>query len=164
MHADQRGSDRLLVTRERPGGPDAEAFIAEATPVRHGVPSDEALFDLVGDAHVVLIGEASHGTREFYAARAAITRTLIAEKGFAAVAVEADWPDAYRVNRLVRGHGDLLGVVNVSGSERGDWLPALSNAVTATVYVVRPGCGLPWQLRPAVHQERGRPFVASRPG
>jgi erythromycin esterase-like protein len=105
LHADQRDADRLVVTRERAGGPDAEAVISEATPVRHGVPSDEALSDLVGDAHVVLIGEASHGTREFYAARAAITRTLIAEKGFAAVAVEADWPDAYRVNRFVRGHG-----------------------------------------------------------
>jgi hypothetical protein len=42
--------------------------VADAVPVRHGVPADDVLFDLVGDAHVVLIGEASHGTREFYAA------------------------------------------------------------------------------------------------
>jgi erythromycin esterase-like protein len=77
--------------------------VAEAIPVRQGVPPDDALFDLIGDAHVVLIGEASHGTREFYAARAAMTRRLIEAKGFAAVAVEADWPDAYRVNRFVRG-------------------------------------------------------------
>ena len=54
------------------------------------------------DAHFVLIGEASHGTHEFYRDRADITRLLIAEKGFNAVAVEADWPDAYRVNRYVR--------------------------------------------------------------
>jgi erythromycin esterase-like protein len=47
----------------------------------------------------VLIGEASHGTHEFYRDRADITRLLIAEKGFNAVVVEADWPDAYRVNR-----------------------------------------------------------------
>ena len=66
----------------------------------------DALLDLVGDARFVLIGEASHGTHEFYAHRAAITRRLIAEKGFNAVAVEADWPDAYRVNRYVRGLGD----------------------------------------------------------
>ncbi|MEX2016130.1 MAG: erythromycin esterase family protein [Candidatus Hydrogenedentales bacterium] len=53
----------------------------------------------------VLLGEATHGTHEFYEARAAITRRLIAEHGFDALAVEADWPDAYRVNRYVRGLG-----------------------------------------------------------
>jgi len=60
------------------------------------------IMDLIGDAHFVLIGEASHGTHEFYRIRAALTRKLIREKGFTAVAVEADWPDAYRVNRYVR--------------------------------------------------------------
>jgi erythromycin esterase-like protein len=69
---------------------------AEAVPVQDGTPADDVLFDLVGDAHLVLIGEASHGTSEFYAARARITRRLIEEKGFCAVAAEADWPDAYR--------------------------------------------------------------------
>jgi erythromycin esterase-like protein/predicted phosphoribosyltransferase len=78
---------------------------SETIAVEDGVPADAALFDLVGDAHFVLIGEASHGTHEFYAARAAITRRLIEELGFCAVAAEADWPDAYRVNRYVRGHG-----------------------------------------------------------
>src|SRR5207245_112886 len=57
----------------------------------------------IGDAHLVLLGEASHGTHEFYRERAQITKRLIHEKGFTAVAVEADWPDAYRVNRFVRG-------------------------------------------------------------
>lgn len=71
-----------------------------------GVPPWEALEEIVGDARVVLIGESSHGTREFYEARAEITKWLIQEKGFCAVAAEADWPDAYRVNRYVRGHGD----------------------------------------------------------
>ncbi len=71
-----------------------------------GVPPREALEEIVGDARVVLIGESSHGTREFYEARAEITKWLIEEKGFCAVAVEADWPDAYRVNRYVRGRGD----------------------------------------------------------
>lgn len=60
------------------------------------------LMQIVGDARFVLIGEASHGTHEFYRERAVITRKLIEEKGFTAVAVEADWPDAYRVNRFVR--------------------------------------------------------------
>jgi erythromycin esterase-like protein len=64
------------------------------------------LLALIGDAHFVLIGEASHGTHEFYRHRALITQRLIAEKGFNAVAVEADWPDAYRINRFVRAIGE----------------------------------------------------------
>jgi erythromycin esterase-like protein/adenine/guanine phosphoribosyltransferase-like PRPP-binding protein len=63
----------------------------------------DALMSVVGDARVVLLGEATHGSHEFYRERARITRRLIEELGFSAVAVEADWPDAYRVNRYVRG-------------------------------------------------------------
>lgn len=66
----------------------------------------DALLEQVGDARFVLLGEASHGTHEFYRERARITGRLIAEKGFTAVAVEADWPDAWRVNRFVRGLGE----------------------------------------------------------
>jgi erythromycin esterase-like protein len=60
------------------------------------------LIDAVGDARVVLIGEASHGTDEFYRERAAITAALIKQRSFNVVAVEADWPDAYRANRWAR--------------------------------------------------------------
>ncbi|MDT4959819.1 MAG: hypothetical protein QOD31_3618 [Pseudonocardiales bacterium] len=88
------------------GQTEAAVIRAEAVPVEEGVPSDDALFDLIGDAHYVLIGEASHGTQDFYAARARMTRKLIEEKGFCAVAVEGDWPDAYRVNRYVRGRSE----------------------------------------------------------
>ena len=63
----------------------------------------DPLLDLAGDARVVLLGTQTHGTHEFYRERANITKRLIAEKGFNAVAVEADWPDAYRVNGFVRG-------------------------------------------------------------
>ena len=63
----------------------------------------DELLELVGDRRFVLLGEASHGTHEFYLERARITQRLIDEKGFNAVAVEADWPDAYRVNRYVLG-------------------------------------------------------------
>jgi erythromycin esterase-like protein/predicted phosphoribosyltransferase len=63
----------------------------------------QPLIDGVRNARVVLLGEATHGTHEFYRERAFITRRLITECGFNAVAVEADWPDAYRVNRYVRG-------------------------------------------------------------
>src|SRR5947199_6940000 len=62
----------------------------------------DPLMNLIGDASFVLLGEASHGTHEFYRTRAEITSRLIKEKGFTAVAVEADWPDAYRINRYVR--------------------------------------------------------------
>jgi erythromycin esterase-like protein len=65
-----------------------------------------AILDHVGDARLVLIGESTHGTEEFYRARAQITRALITEKGFNIVAAEADWPDAYRVNRYVRHQSD----------------------------------------------------------
>ena len=64
------------------------------------------LLDDIGDAQIVLLGEASHGTHDFYQQRAEITKRLIVEKGFNAVAVEADWPDAYRVNRYVHCDGD----------------------------------------------------------
>lgn len=67
--------------------------------------ADDQLFEQIGDAQFVLIGEASHGTHDFYQERAQITRRLIEEKNFSAVVVEADWPDAYRVNRYVRGQG-----------------------------------------------------------
>jgi erythromycin esterase-like protein/predicted phosphoribosyltransferase len=84
-----------------------------------GTPSADALLDVVGDAHIVLIGEASHGTDDFYAARAAMTRRLIEDKGFCAVAGEADWPDAYRVNRYVRGRsGDTNAEEALRGFQR----------------------------------------------
>src|SRR4051794_9441333 len=64
------------------------------------------LLDAVGDARLVLIGEASHGTHEFYRTRAELTKALILRNGFNIVAVEADWPDAYRANRWVRHASD----------------------------------------------------------
>src|SRR6476646_9496762 len=71
-----------------------------------GAPEDfHPLLDRIGEAPLVLIGEASHGTHEFYRIRAQITKRLIQEKSFNAVAVEADWPDAYRINRYVKGMG-----------------------------------------------------------
>jgi len=76
-----------------------------ARPLTGDTHDYDALLDLVGDARFVLLGEASHGTHEFYRERRRITRKLIEERGFTAVAVEADWPDAYRVNRWIRGIG-----------------------------------------------------------
>src|SRR5688572_23470734 len=70
----------------------------------HFSPADyDPLVAAIGDSRFVLLGEASHGTHEFYRERAVITQRLIEEKGFHAVAVEADWPDANRVHRFVTG-------------------------------------------------------------
>lgn len=77
-----------------------------ATVLGSGDRDYDPLLQMVGDRPFVLLGEASHGTHEFYAMRADITRRLIVEHGFDAVAVEADWPDAYRLNRYVQNIGD----------------------------------------------------------
>jgi protein-L-isoaspartate(D-aspartate) O-methyltransferase len=79
-------------------------MIAAAAEILPGFddPTFRRLFDRFADRRVVLLGEASHGTSEFYRARAAITRRLIEEHGFEIVAVEADWPDAAAVDRYVR--------------------------------------------------------------
>lgn len=66
-----------------------------------------ALCEIIGDARYVLIGEATHGTEEFYRTRAELTKQLIRFGGFSAVAVEGDWPDCYRVNRYVRGDENI---------------------------------------------------------
>jgi erythromycin esterase-like protein len=84
----------------------AQAVYEAAHPLTGTGGDYDPLLELAGNARFVLIGEASHGTHEFYRERAQITKRLITEKGFAAVAVEADWPDAYRVNRYVRARGN----------------------------------------------------------
>lgn len=65
----------------------------------------DRLLERIGGARFVLLGQATHGTDEFYRERAVVTRRLLEEKGFDAVAIEADWPDAHRVSRYVRRHG-----------------------------------------------------------
>src|SRR5207249_3799007 len=68
-------------------------------------PADlDPLLERIGNARCVLLGEASHGTHEYYTWRAQISERLIAEKGFSFIAVEGDWPDCYRVNRFVKGY------------------------------------------------------------
>ncbi|MGH8078041.1 MAG: erythromycin esterase family protein, partial [Lysobacter sp.] len=86
-------------------GNDVIAVKRAALPMGGSTDDYDALLSRVGDASLVLLGEASHGTHEFYRIRADITRRLIEEKGFTAVAIEGDWPDAYRVNRFVRDKG-----------------------------------------------------------
>ena len=66
----------------------------------------DPLMERICNARFVLLGEASHGTREYYTWRSTLSRRLIVEKGFSFIAVEGDWPDCYRVNRYVKGYSD----------------------------------------------------------
>ena len=70
----------------------------------HGKKDLQPLFDRIGDARIVMLGEASHGTHEYYTWRAHITKRLIEEKGFNFIAVEGDWPDCYQLNRYIKGY------------------------------------------------------------
>src|SRR6266851_3473606 len=88
-----------------------KALRETANPLAGSARGYDPLIGRIGEARFALLGEASHGTHEFYYERAEITKRLITEKKFAAVAVEADWPDAYRVNRYVRGASDDVDAV-----------------------------------------------------
>lgn len=94
------------------------ALQREAQPLAAGEEFD-SLLEHIGDASIVLLGEATHGTREFYQLRAEISKRLIVEKGFDAIAVEADWPDALRVSRFVQhGGSDMTAEQALSGFKR----------------------------------------------
>jgi erythromycin esterase-like protein/predicted phosphoribosyltransferase len=112
-----------------PDGESVSAFVTHncvlpqlrkyAQPLTGAADDYDGLLELIGDNSIVLLGESSHGTHEFYQHRARITKRLIGEMGFTAVAVEADWPDACRVNRFVRGDSDDRdGVEALAGFER----------------------------------------------
>lgn len=88
-------------------GADEAALVRAAAQPLDSDGDYERVLDFVGDASVVLLGEATHGTQEFYAMRGRITRALIERRGFSAVAIEGDWPDAWQVNRFVQGRGGL---------------------------------------------------------
>src|SRR5437588_6912433 len=106
-------------SRPRTSAPPRAGFLAPAAgeegevepagtlrPLTGAAADYDPLLERTAQSRFVLIGEASHGTHEFYRERAEITKRLIAEQRFTAVAVEGDWPDAYRVNRFVRGEND----------------------------------------------------------
>jgi erythromycin esterase-like protein len=96
------------------------AEAAEPLPEVHD-PDFAAAFDRFGDARIVCIGDASHGTSEFYRGRAAITRRLIEQHGFTIVAVEADWPDAASIDRHVR-HKPPLAMAEPAFSRFPTWM------------------------------------------
>src|SRR4030081_1638632 len=111
----------LLARRDTPDNSEAaqsrtdtaliDALGAAGHPLGGNTRDYAPLMERIGEARFALLGEASHGTHEFYQERAEITKRLIAEKNFTAVAVEADWPDAYRVNRYIRSVSDDVDAV-----------------------------------------------------
>ena len=80
-----------------------DAIMENAHPL-HSKADLQPLFDRIGDARIVMLGEASHGTHEYYTWRTHISKRLVEEKGFNFIAVEGDWPDCYRLNRFVKGY------------------------------------------------------------
>ncbi len=99
--------------------PALDVLSRHARPLTGGPDDVQPILALTRNARFVLLGEATHGTHEFYRERARITRALIEQQGFDAVVVEADWPDAYRVNRWVRGESaDPDAASALSGFER----------------------------------------------
>jgi erythromycin esterase-like protein len=106
--------------RESPGSdaPLVQALGETVHPLYGAREDDGPLFDCIGDARIVLLGEASHGTHEFYRERARITQRLVEKHGFHAVAVGADWPAAHRVHRYVRGQGEDTDAVDALGDFR----------------------------------------------
>src|SRR5687768_9383151 len=83
-----------------------ETLIRQIAYPLHDSTNLDPLLDAIGDARFVLLGEASHGTSDYYLWRARLSQRLIQEKGFSFIAVEGDWPDCYRVNRYIKGYQD----------------------------------------------------------
>jgi erythromycin esterase-like protein len=111
---------RSLPGRPASVSPDELGLVRRvAVPLSGSARDHDAVLERIGDARIVLLGEASHGTHEFYAHRAALTKRLVQERGFNAIAVEADWPDALRVDRWVRlGDEDRTAEEALRGFER----------------------------------------------
>src|SRR5688572_1042520 len=118
-----------------------------ARPLRTAADLDP-LLDLIGDSRYVLLGEATHGTSEFYSWRTEISRRLIVEKGFSFIAVEGDWPDCYTVNRFVKcREGRSAAEVLHAFSRWPTWMWANREVVDLTEWLRARNDGLPEELR-----------------
>lgn len=93
-----------------------DVITKEAEPLLENNHKYDALIEKIGDSRFVLLGEATHGTEEFYQARIDISKRLIKEKGFMAIAIEGDWPDVYSIHRYVQGSGDKNNVESALSS------------------------------------------------
>lgn len=115
------------------------------------LPGDlDPLLTRIGEARYVLLGEASHGTHEYYTWRASISRRLIEEKGFSFIAVEGDWPDCYRVNRFAKGYpdaGDNARSVLHDFERWPTWMWANEEVVELVEWLRRHNDGLPQGMK-----------------
>lgn len=106
----------------------------------------QPLFDRIGDAPIVMLGEASHGTHEYYTWRAKISKILIEEKGFNFIAVEGDWPDCYRLNRYIKGYnavGDTAAQVLHEFNRWPTWMWANWEIAALAEWMKKRNQGLP---------------------
>lgn len=112
----------MVQAYERPIAPDSQVSkLIRRHALRYTGDKHELdpLMEIIGDSSFVLIGEASHGTHEYYKTRIELTKRLIEEKSFNVIAAEADWPDALKVNRYVKGTGgDTNALSSLSGFQR----------------------------------------------
>lgn len=90
-----------IIDRQEQSGALSQMVVRLSLPLGENADLDP-LLEQIGDARYVLLGEASHGTSEYYQWRTRISQRLVCEKGFSFIAVEGDWPDCYRVNRYVK--------------------------------------------------------------
>jgi erythromycin esterase len=95
----------MLFTKTHRDEQQAVQFIKDKSLEVSNMADLDALIERIGDTRIVMLGEASHGTHEYYTWRSYITKQLIEKKGFNFIAVEGDWPDCYRINRYVKGKG-----------------------------------------------------------
>lgn len=139
---------RRRLHTDREAGAEAELARALGRVVRPLADADDLdpLLEAIGDAQYVLLGEASHGTSEFYSWRARLSQRLIREKGFSFVAVEGDWPDCYRINRFVKGYpeaGERAAAALHAFSRWPTWMWANWEVVAFAEWLRRHNAGLP---------------------
>jgi protein-L-isoaspartate(D-aspartate) O-methyltransferase len=140
--------DRELRPRRRPL-PERIAAAAEPFSSIENAQLD-GLLSRIGEAKVVLLGEATHGTSEFYSMRARITRALIEEKGFSIVAVEADWPDAGRIDHYVR-HRDAAPAEWKAFTRFPEWMWRNAEVEAFVEWLRRRNAGLAYEERASFH-------------
>src|SRR5215208_7645141 len=97
--------ERVVQRQPKVTGDLGREILTFSSPLEDAADLDP-LLERIGDARYVLLGEASHGTHEYYLWRARMSKRLITEKGFRFIAVEGDWPDCYKINRYVKGYPD----------------------------------------------------------
>jgi erythromycin esterase-like protein len=102
-----------VTSKERWSEKEAIELIRKKSHKISGKKDLDQLVEKIGDARVVMLGEASHGTHEFYTWRTYISQQLIKKKGFDFIAVEGDWPDCYRINQYIKNEADETKAVNV---------------------------------------------------